>query len=118
MRKFNLLVAGSILIFTSCTNHSEDDLINLETTPETVTFINDVKPIIDANCISCHGTSFPQGNLSLTTYSQVKSAVQNNGLLTRISLPDGNPSLMPTTGRMPQATIDLITAWNEDGLLE
>ncbi len=118
MIKLNLLFAGVLLIFASCTNHSEDDLINQEPIPETVTYLDNVKPIIDANCVSCHGNANPQAGLSLTNYTQVKNAVQNNGLINRISLADGNPSLMPTTGRMPQATIDLIAQWNLDGLLE
>ncbi|MBF4519354.1 hypothetical protein D3C87_2000470 [compost metagenome] len=57
--------------------------------------------------------------MSLVTYEQVKNAVLNRGLLTRISLENGDSSLMPQGGpRLPQATIDIINKWNQDGLLE
>ena len=57
--------------------------------------------------------------MSLVTYDQVKQAVMSRGLLTRISLENGNSSLMPNGGpRMPQATIDIIVKWEKDGLLE
>jgi hypothetical protein len=40
-------------------------------------------------------------------------------LLTRISLENGNSSLMPKGGpRLPQTTIDIIKKWEQDGLLE
>lgn len=105
----------------SCTNTSEEDLI--DQTPidesETITYNNHIKTIIDSNCISCHGAPPINGtSLSLTTYSQVKSAVENNNLIGRISSQD--PSfLMPLGGqRLPQNLIDLVIAWEDDGLIE
>lgn len=57
--------------------------------------------------------------MPLVTFDQVKQAVLNRGLLTRISLENGNSSLMPNGGpRMPQASIDIILQWEKDGLLE
>ena len=56
---------------------------------------------------------------ALVTFAQVREAMLNRGLLNRISLPNGNGLLMPQGGpRMPQATIDLVSKWQQDGLLE
>ncbi|RSK39701.1 hypothetical protein [Mangrovimonas spongiae] len=112
-----------ILLFTisalSCTNTSEDDLIDQIPIEDVVTYTNHVKPIIDTNCLTCHSNPPTNGtSLSLTTYSQVKSAVENNNLIGRISSQD--PSfLMPFGGqRLPQNLIDLIIQWDDDGLNE
>jgi hypothetical protein len=100
--------------FTSCTNDSENDLINV---PDTVTYNNSVKAIIDANCIGCHGNTNPLANLSLTNFSQVQEEVDN--IIERIELPQGTTGLMPQSGtRLPQNSIDIIKKWRDDGLNE
>lgn len=107
-----------IISFFSCTNNSEDDLIEKNDTINIITYNTNVKNIIDNNCLNCHGNTNPNAGLSLTNYSQVKQAVLNNGLIDRISRPIGDPQLMPQTGKLPQQTIDIIVKWNTDGLLE
>jgi len=57
--------------------------------------------------------------MQLTTYDNVKEAVLNRDLISKISLNDGADGLMPLGGpRMSQSSIDLIAEWAEDGLLE
>lgn len=102
----------------SCSNNSEDDLIIPNNNVALARYTENIKPIMDNNCVSCHGTTNPNAGLSLTNYIQVRQAVLNNGLINRISRTSGDPQLMPTTGRMPQQTIDLVSQWQADGLLE
>jgi hypothetical protein len=112
------LLAFLALSLVCCTNDSTSDLINFEPIPEQVGYAKDIKSIIDNNCTSCHGVIPMAGsNLSLTNYDKVRDAVLNNGLITRISLEEGNSSLMPQGGpKMPQSVIDLIKKWEQDGL--
>lgn len=117
---FPLLVCISFLI--ACSNDNPDTL--MEDVPSdnvgTITYRQNVKSIIDNNCTSCHGATPRNGtSLSLVTYSQVKNAIENRGLLNRISLNNGNSLLMPQGGpRLPQTTIDIVAKWQQDGLLE
>ena len=63
----------------------------------------------------------PGGNAGfrpLTTYAEVKDAVQNTDLLDRIQRQNGENGIMPSTGRMSQNNINLILQWNANGLLE
>ena len=119
MKKIKYIIFSTILFCISCSNNSEDDLIE-PIVLNTTKYTKDVKPIIDNNCISCHGTTPSNGApMSLVTYAQVKDAVQNRGLLERISREQGASGMMPNLGtRLPQSTIDLIIDWNTDGLLE
>lgn len=107
-------------IFVSCTNDNPSTLMDNSPITGLTTYNEKVKSIIDNNCVVCHAAVPKNGApMSLTNYSQVKEAVLNRGLLTRISLENGNSSLMPNGGpRMPQATIDVILKWEKDGLLE
>lgn len=109
-----------ILLSTiSCTSVSEEDLLEPIIIPDLTTYNIDVKPIISANCVTCHNSS-PNafGPFPLETYVEVKERAQNGALLTRIQLPDGDASIMPATGKMPQNKIDVILAWAEDGFPE
>ena len=113
---FFLILTATFLV--SCSNDSTSDLIDTTPLPEKVNFAENVKAIIDNNCTSCHGaTPIPGTDLSLSNYDQVRNAVLNRGLINRISLPEGNSSLMPQGGpRLPEATINVIKKWQEDGL--
>lgn len=120
MKNSKYLIFASLFILLSCNNNSEDDLTNPIASSNTTKYFQDVKPIIDNNCIICHGATPSNGApMSLVTYAQVKDAVQNRGLLDRISRAQGAPGMMPNQGmRLPQTKIDLIFDWNTDGLLE
>ncbi|MEL1239911.1 c-type cytochrome [Flavobacterium flavipallidum] len=113
-----------VMIFSgflmACSNENPETLMDNTPVQGVVTYKQNVKSIIDNNCISCHGATPTNGaSFSLVTYTQVKNAMQNRGLLNRISLNNGNSLLMPQGGpRMPQATIDVVAKWQQDGLLE
>lgn len=36
--------------------------------PENVSFVNDIKPILNRSCTHCHNRARPQGNIDLTSY--------------------------------------------------
>jgi uncharacterized membrane protein len=115
---FVSLSFASVLV--SCTDDNPSTLTDTAPIKGLATYNQNVKSIIDNNCVVCHATVPKNGApMSLVTYDQVKNAVLNRGLLTRISLENGNSSLMPQGGpRLPQTTIDVIAKWQQDGLLE
>lgn len=114
---FSLLVFASFLV--ACSNDNPDTLMEDMPNEDAITYQQNVKSIIDNNCISCHAATPINGApMSLVTYTQVKNAIQNRGLLNRISLNNGNSLLMPQGGpRLPQSTIDIVAQWQQDGLL-
>lgn len=120
MKRIISIFAFILLLTTtySCVNDSEADLA--VPAPILVKYTTDVRPIIQGNCIPCHTDPPVNGApMKLTTYDDVKYAVNNRGLLDRISRPQGAPGMMPNGGtRLPQAKIDIIKKWKEDGLME
>jgi len=111
----------SFLLLYSCTSHTYDDLEETQQIDpiELVTY-QEVSFVFETICAACH-SSPPQNGapMSLVTYSEVKNALLNRGLLDRISRDEGASGLMPLGGpRLPQQNIDLIVQWNADGLLE
>ena len=102
-----------------CTNDSTSDLIDTSQTGQ-ITYTQTTKAIFDNNCIQCHATVPINGApMPLTTYEFVKNAVLTRPLLDRISRPQGAQGMMPNGGtRLPQATIDKVSQWAQNGLPE
>lgn len=119
MKKIILLIF-TISILYSCTNTSEEDLIDVVVPPVIVTYNADVKVIIENNCLNCHIQPPVNGaTIPLLIFDNVKSAVENNDLINRISKQAGESGAMPFGGpRLPQNLIDLIIQWEANGLLE
>jgi hypothetical protein len=114
-----LLIISICYVVSSCSNASEDDLIDAEPLPDTVSYQANVKTIIDNNCITCHNDPPTNGApMSLLLYENVKEAVENRDLIGRIT-GESSGSLMPLGGpKLPQNLIDIIIQWETDGLLE
>ena len=115
--KFSITLLSLILF--SCTNSSEDDLTPEQELPSTVTYEAHVRSIIQNNCVSCHANPPVNGaGVPLETYSDVKTAVINNNLISKIN-GNGPGGLMPLGGpKLSQQQIDLITKWQQDGFPE
>ena len=125
--KFTSLTMVLLLILSSCSSGGDSDP---DTSPgpdptptpttTTITYTNTISSIITSNCISCHGsTPTNSATISLNTYAKVKTAIESNGLIDRISLAQGNSNLMPKNGtRLPQATIDKFTTWKNNNYPE
>ncbi len=108
-----------LLTLIGCASASEEDLVEVTELPMLVTYTGEVKSIIDNNCIVCHSNPPENGApMPLLTYENVKEAVENRGLISRISSQDLG-FLMPFGGpRLPQNLIDTIIQWEADGFLE
>lgn len=119
MKKISLLIPLLTLALFSCTNTSEQDLIEDVQPIINITYNENVKAIIDNNCISCHSNPPENGApMSLIIYENVKEAVETRNLIGRISTEDLG-FIMPFGGpRLPQNLIDAVTQWEVDGLLE
>jgi len=118
MKKYVIYLMTFLLFvgFSACSNDNGDDLQN----PDPITYTNDVKAIIDANCLNCH--SDPPSNqapIALVTYDQVRSSTENGSLISRIQRPENEAGAMPLGApRLSQSLIDVIVQWRTDGYRE
>lgn len=101
------VVIGTCFWFSSCVNNNLpgpncENLI--------VSFQNDIKPIIETNCLinnsSCHGM-----NPSLPNWA-VFSEVQSRAATIKAKTQDRS---MPKIGSLTQIQIDLIACWVDNG---
>ena len=112
MKKLMYLISAGVVLLVACESRTYEEIS--DTTPITaqVTYTKDVKPIIDASCISCHSP----GPQALTNYSQVKANIDN--IIDRIGRPNGDPGKMPQGGSLSPSQVNIITKWKADGLIE
>lgn len=81
-------------------------------TASVVGFAAKVKPILDAQCNSCHAGTSPSGNINLDSYAAAKTVAQSGKLLSSIVW-DGKASQMPkgAANKMDNCNISIIQTW-------
>jgi mono/diheme cytochrome c family protein len=100
---------------------------NASTTPGSF-YARHIHPILDANCVACHGEGKAKGSLRLDTYAQLIKGGQDGAviiagqpeksiLLQRITLPADHKNFMPAEGKPPlkPSQIAWIRAWIQQG---
>lgn len=112
------IISGGILFIIGCSKTSEDKL----TTPtpggcDTVnmTYSNDVQPILQANCYSCHGNGNANGGVTLDSYEAV-SGLAASGILTGvITHASGFPPMPQGAAKLSDCDINTIQDWINRG---
>jgi hypothetical protein len=93
---FSLLTIVSVAFLISCAKDKTPDPASINC-PTTISFANQVKPMIDANCIGCHDAGQTLPDLSThAAVSQNATAVLNSLKGTTILMPQGGPALSDT----------------------
>lgn len=81
------------------------------------TYSGAVRPILDLHCTGCHGGSFPDAGIDLTTYPGVKTVADDGSLVGAISWTAGF-SRMPKGGdKLSDCNISQVTKWVNAGAL-
>ena len=112
-----IAVAAMIIALHSCYYDNVEDLYPSSSTCDTtnVTYTNSVKPVIDANCLSCHNDALANGNVSFSSYDKI-AAVATSGKLLGVIRHDSNYPPMPLgADKLPDCTIKKIEVWVNAG---
>jgi mono/diheme cytochrome c family protein len=87
-----------------------------------------IHPILDANCVACHGASKTEGGLRVDSYELMMKggkdgpvisprSAEKSILLQRVTLPADNQHFMPSEGRPPLKPDEIASmrAWIQEG---
>lgn len=90
-----------------------------------VSFRNDIQPIFNASCRSCHNATHPNLQLdSCCSYYELFYTGSNAPYIDTLNPMDSRlikrmtgviTPVMPMTGALPQSQIDLVVRWIEEG---
>ena len=125
---FSVVVLASVIIF-SCSKKSEDQVAQPPggsngggtggggSSCDTVnmTYSANVKPILQANCYSCHGNGQVNGNVTLDSYAGVKAVADNGKLIGVITHAAGFPQMPQGGSKLSDCNINKIKDWINRG---
>ena len=103
-------------------------LLGASTPPATSLYAKHISPILDANCITCHGQAKSRGGLRMDSYALlmqggkdgpviIAGSADKSILLQRITLPPSHKQFMPAEGKPPLRAEEIawIKAWIQQG---
>lgn len=103
----------ALLVTAACVDHHLESNISVECDgAETVSYLNDIKPIVDANCSRCHNIGFVGRDWTDPEQLQDHAAEASR----RVQLPTTHADHMPMDP--PELTIEeikSIACWAEQG---
>lgn len=112
---FSLIVFCFSFSFLSCTYNKEDELYGTACDTTDMRFSVEIKNILKAHCIDCHGGNAIGGaGIKLETYEDVTAFIDTDTTLLKSTTRLQNP--MPkNSSRLAPCKINQITAWINQG---
>jgi len=86
---------------------------NCDTT--NVSYVNDVLPIINSNCVGCHSGTPPLGDIDYTTYQNIRSGALQGKLLASIQHASSASAMPKSSPKLPDCQINTIERWIKNG---
>ena len=110
-----MITLMGFIFLQNCTN--EKEALVLPNCPDTsdVSYVAKVRPLLQANCFSCHGNGSSEGNVSLETYDQVKQVAMSGRLLGSISHTPGFAAMPEGADKLSDCNIKEVEVWIEEG---
>jgi hypothetical protein len=103
-------------------------LLSAKTPPESSFYAKRINPILDANCVTCHGESKQSGGLRMDSYQLlmqggkdgpviIAGSPEKSLLFHRVTLPPDHSQFMPAEGKPPLRPEEIawIKAWIQQG---
>ena len=114
-----LFLFGGLLFLSSCYYENIEELGGLITQESCeiteASYSNDVIPILQKYCYSCHNPDTPQGDIDLVGHQKAKQYALDGSLYGSIIF-DPQYSVMPPSGQqIPVCDIETIRIWVENG---
>ena len=115
------LIVAVLVGAYACTKNSEDKLAAAgSTTCDTVgmKYTENVVPILQANCYSCHGNgnTAGSGGILLEGYANLKPYALNGDLVGNITYAPGHDPMPENAPMLPSCEINTIIDWVNSGI--
>ena len=108
----------TVTVLAGCYYDKEEDLVPTTGNCDinNVTFSGAIQPLLQSNgCVSCHSGSAPSGNISLSSYANVKVVAQNGRLYGAVNHSAGFSPMPQGGNKMNACNINRIKAWIDAG---
>jgi len=114
-----IIISGLWLLLASCTYRTGEETPNPGCmNPNPVSYVNDVVPIVSANCYVCHDQVARSGGIAFDTYAGLKVIVDNGRLEGAINHTPGFEAMPQNQSKLSDCTLELIQSWIDAGAPE
>ena len=108
-----LVVFGTFLLVTSCSKDEDPDPNTCSGL--TTSYSTDIKPIISANCLSCHNGTQSESGIDLSSYSGVKAMADAGRLLGALHHQSGFTPMPKDAPQLSSDKLQLFDCWVQNG---
>ena len=114
MKKVVVVLFALMVYIGGC---KKADIIKYDCTGLAPSYTVDVKPILDANCVSsgCHNSSSKRSGYDLSSYSGAKSASTKNDFMGSMQHLSGYSKMPKGRSQLSEANLKTISCWIENG---
>ncbi|TVQ50894.1 MAG: cytochrome c [Saprospirales bacterium] len=114
-----LVLVFSLLLLAGCEYDTEEDLFpNSKCDTENVSYLSDILPILELNCIVCHSQSVAEAGIVLEGYDNLKFWVDNGRVQGSIKHEVGFSPMPPLGYELSDCEVNKILSWIELGAPE
>jgi uncharacterized protein CbrC (UPF0167 family) len=107
-----------ILFLNACYYDNEEEILGTSgCTTTNMSYKNNIAPLIQASCNSCHSASAKLGNVVLDDFTNVKKYVANNVLIAVIKQNTGYSPMPKNSAKLDTCSIAKIESWIKQGAL-
>lgn len=113
-----LLLLFVLSALLSCSYDNEEDLFEelpCDDNIEKLSLQNDIVPILNANCYSCHASDVNTGGIDLENYESLKALSSSGQFLGAIQHTPGFTNMPPSSDQLDACSIEKIRIWIEEG---
>ncbi len=105
---------------SACYYDNKEDLYPelSECLTDSMSYVQDIKPILDFHCMVCHSAAANQGGVAMEGYDAVKTYVDNEAFLKSIQHQSGVSPMPKNQDQLDYCTIQKVAAWIEQGALD
>ncbi len=109
----------SMTMLAGCDYDTEEDLFpDRKCETENISYLSDVLPILELNCIVCHSQLVAEAGIILEGYDNLKFWVDNGRVQGSIKQEVGFVPMPPLGYELSDCEIDKILSWIEQGAPE
>ena len=115
-----IIVLLSTFFFSSCYYDKEQLLYGNDVCTEVVTaasYSQNVVPVLQQYCYSCHSGGFPSGNIVMGNYAADKALASKGSLYGSINHSFGYKAMPQGGAKLGSCQIARIKKWIDDGML-
>lgn len=119
IKKFAHITISTIVLFvfclSSCTYNNEEELYPEVPVIDSLSYTEDVLPIIEVNCYACHQNGSTSGGVNLEGYENLTIHVESGSLLGTIRHDEGWSAMPKGASKLSDSQIEKVSKWIDEG---